>query len=74
MSRYIDGHENTTQTLKLSFNEKHFRFISCDSTWVVCGQRIRRPCLMDNLDRVESLPDNKDEMTEEEIAALNKIG
>jgi hypothetical protein len=29
---------------------------------------------MDNLDRVESLPDNKDEMTEEEIAALNKIG
>ena len=29
---------------------------------------------MDNLDRVESLPDNKDEMIEEEIAALNKIG
>jgi hypothetical protein len=29
---------------------------------------------MDNLDRVEFLPDNKDEMTEEEIAALNKIG
>jgi hypothetical protein len=29
---------------------------------------------MDNLNRVESLPDNKDEMTEEEIAALNKIG
>jgi hypothetical protein len=29
---------------------------------------------MDNLDRVESLPDDKDEMTEEEIAALNKIG
>jgi hypothetical protein len=29
---------------------------------------------MDNLDRVESLPDNKDEMTEEEIAALNTIG
>ena len=29
---------------------------------------------MDNLVRVESLPDNKDDMTAEEIAALNKIG